>query len=151
MKARFWTSTEQALAVKWRRAGLKTAAIARRLDRPPHSVAMKLYRMGIIVEPHKRPRQKRGELLRLVSRALLRGESVTETATRFGVEHGYVSLVRKRLGIPPATPAERLKRSWVFRSARGDKPPNRWPSGKYRVNSRKGVQGFMTREEMAAA
>ena len=127
-KWKSWTSLELKRLVELRRSGAKVVAIAARLGRGVGSVKTQLHRLGIVVEPWRLELQHRGYgvLLRQVTRALLAGGHVVETAERFGVHYGYVSTVRKRLGLPAATPQERLSRSWAFRKACGQKPPNRW-------------------------
>jgi hypothetical protein len=122
-----WTRKAEQLAVWWRRQGVKSAVIARRLGRTEYSVKNKLHRLGVVVEPEKRPKRKRGTLLRAVTRDLLTGGTqLCEIAEARGVDCSYVSRVRKRLGIAPATAGERLSRSWVLRKQMGHKPPNRW-------------------------
>lgn len=104
--------------------------IAKRLDRTPGSVKQKLQRMRLVICPDRRTRRRSGVLAQQVAKRLAAGKSVTETATELDVYSSAVSVVRKRLGIPAATRSERVKLSWVFRLARGDKPPNRWANRK---------------------
>lgn len=126
--ARFWTAGEMAELARQRRAGAKLAVLAARFGRSPASVAQKLGRMGVVVESWRLAFRSReyGKTLAACRRLLLAGETVTGAAERLGVDHSYVSRVRKSLGLPAATRSERVSRSWALRKARGDRPPDRW-------------------------
>jgi hypothetical protein len=130
MSRREYTAREEFLLRFWRQQELKVDVIAKRLARTPGSVKQKLQRMRLIIRPDIKTRRKSGQLAKLVAVRLAAGKSVTETATELDVYSSVVSVVRKRLGFPAATRSERVKLSWVFRLARGDKPPNRWANRK---------------------
>lgn len=122
MTRRDWTRREEDLCRFWRHQDVKVATIAKRLARTPGSVRRKLSALGVVLHP----RTWRKGMYRRVARLLHAGMTVTDVCTRLDANHAYVSRVRKREGIPPATRSQRVKASWVFRAARGDKPPNRW-------------------------
>lgn len=122
---RKWIDDEIRLLVLWRGQSVKIAVIAKRLARSAGSVKQKLTRMRLVITPTSRRRQS-GSLTRAVVARLKKGEPVSQIAETLGLGHAAVSRIRARRGYPPATRSERVKLSWVFRSARGDKPPNRW-------------------------
>jgi hypothetical protein len=122
MARRDWTVNEIRLLRWWRGQGVKVVVIARRLNRSARSVASKLRYEGIVTSPENRPRRPRGVLTRKVRAGLLAGKSVIEIATELGVYHSAVSRIRKKLDLSAASRADRVKLSWVFRRARGDKP-----------------------------
>lgn len=128
---RAWTGRELDRCRWWRHQGVKLAVIAKRLGRTVPSVSHALSRAGVVLHPDRRARCR--DRARQVARLLRAGKSVSEVAELLGLYVSYVSRVRARLGIPPASRSQRVALSWVFRKARGDRPPNAWEHGRVRV------------------
>ena len=121
---KFWSGLEIMDLIRWRKEGVKLIVIANRLKRTFHSVQNKLHRLDIVLYPQYKAKKK--NLFAKIRRALLNGDSVTDASERFGVHYSYVSVVRKKVGIPAVTPAQRLSKSWIVRKVKGQLPPNRW-------------------------
>lgn len=117
MGRRAWTRAEEAAAVELRRAGLKVAAVARRLGRTFQAVRTKLHRLGVADDDTRRPRRGRGRLSRIVVQLLRRGECVRDVAERLGVCPSVVTAIRKRKGLPASSAADARRRSWEWRRA----------------------------------
>ena len=117
MSRKDWTRREEAQLASWRRARVKLAVIAARLGRSVDSVKHKLCRLRVVVAPRYAMRRKPRSLFRAVAARLRAGESVTDAAEATGSHYSYVSRVRKRIGLPPASASERAQRAWQLRRA----------------------------------
>lgn len=115
MARRDWTRNEERELAALRRGGLKLYAIARRLGRSVVACRTRLSRLGVVVDPGRRPRRRRGELKRAVVDLLLAGHCVRDVAERLGVYPSVVSVIRSRSGIPAAPVSDARRRSWEWR------------------------------------
>jgi hypothetical protein len=106
---RAWTRVEEQRAVALARSGLKAAAVARRLGRSRSAVGLRLWKLGERSQPGK------GVHDATVRRLVRKGWYDWEVALELGVCPSRAAKIRRRLGLPPNSPAQaaRARAKWA--------------------------------------